>query len=171
MYTPSLTIDQVIVELADFLTLLCPGYEIVRSQVNRVPMPSSPCVVLTEILQVDLETPVGNYDGVNSIISYNGSKRIDIQIDFYGSDSGNQCAAVKGIYRTPWTTDQFPANIQPLYCDDGRQMPLITGEEQYENRWTLTASLQYNPIVSLPQESAIELDVAEVIAVDINYEV
>jgi hypothetical protein len=41
-----------------------------------------------------------------------------------------------------------------LYCSDGHQMPLTTGEQQYETRWTLTASLQYNPTVSIPQQSA-----------------
>jgi len=31
---------------------------------------------------------------------------------------------------------------------------LVTGEEQYERRWALTMSLQYNPIVIVPQQSA-----------------
>jgi hypothetical protein len=44
--------------------------------------------------------------------------------------------------------------IAPLYCDDGQEVPLVTGEEQYERRWALTMSLQYNPIVIVPQQSA-----------------
>ena len=43
---------------------------------------------------------------------------------------------------------------QPLYCDDGHQMPLINGEFQYEARWTIHARLQINPAISTPQEFA-----------------
>jgi hypothetical protein len=48
----------------------------------------------------------------------------------------------------------MPANIQPLYADNPTQMPLIDGEAQYEQRWKLTASLQYNPIVTVSQDFA-----------------
>lgn len=172
MYTPSIAIDNIIDMLADYLTPLCPGYEIVRAQVNRVPMPPDPCVVLTELLQVDLETPIVTYgdDGELQIMNIMGPKRIDIQIDFYGPSAGDQCTAVKTVFRTEYTTSKFGDGIKPLYCDDGRQSPLITGEKQWEGRWTLTASLQYNPVVELPQESAIALEVDELIAVDVIYQ-
>ena len=41
-----------------------------------------------------------------------------------------------------------------FYCSDGMQSPLVTGEQQWEGRWTLTASLQYNPVVTVPQDFA-----------------
>jgi hypothetical protein len=31
-------------------------------------------------------------------------------------------------------------------------MPLITGEENFEQRWTLNAVLQYNPVTTVPIE-------------------
>ena len=40
--------------------------------------------------------------------------------------------------------------------------PLVTGEEQYDERWILTASLQYNPIVTIPQQSADALSVSQI---------
>jgi hypothetical protein len=81
-----------------------------------------------------------------------------IQADFYGASAGDWCAAVKTVWRTPYATAQFPAGIAPLYCDDGNESPLITGEEQYERRWALTMSLQYNPIVVVPLQSADSLE-------------
>lgn len=158
-YVVSIAVDAVIDALGAFLQPFCPGATIVRAQVNRVAPPESPFVELTEILQVDLETPAGANDKPNSQITVTSPKRIDIQVDFYGPLSGDQCAAVKGIFRTSYATAQFPAGIAPLYCSDGNQAPLITGEEQYETRWTLTASLQYNPTVSIPQQSANKLAV------------
>lgn len=154
MYTVSLTIDNVIDALADFLQPFVGTAEIVRAQANRTPMPTTPCVVLTELLQVDLETPYITTDGLNNQITSKGRQRIDVQIDFYGPAAGNQCAAVKSVFRTPYCAAQFPDNIQPLYCGDCIQSPLITGEEQWQSRFTLTASLQYNPVVTLPQQFA-----------------
>jgi hypothetical protein len=31
-------------------------------------------------------------------------------------------------------------------------MPLISGEQNYVQRWTITAELQYNPITTTPME-------------------
>lgn len=154
MYSVSITVDNVIDALADFLQLFVGSAEIVRTQANRVPMPKGPCVVLTELLQVDLETPWITDDPLANQAAATGPKRIDIQIDFCGPSAGDWCAAVKGVYRTHYATSMFSDGVKPLYCSDGLQSPLVTGEQQWESRWTLTASLQYNPSVTVPQEYA-----------------
>lgn len=154
MYTSSITVDQVIDALGTFLTPFAPGAEIVRGQVNRTPMPPSPCVILTEILQVDLSVPSADYFPDDDEADIIGPTRIDVQIDFYGSSAGDFCKSVKTAFRSGWGFDQFPANIKPLYTSDGMQSPLTTGEQQYESRWTITASMQYNPTVTVPQEFA-----------------
>ncbi len=159
LYVPSIVIDTVIDAVGDFLQPFVGAAQIVRAQTNRVPMPGDSCVVLTEIMSADLETPTVTDDTVNQQNSFNSPKRFDVQIDFYGPDSGDQCNAVKGTFRTPYAVANFPANIAPLYCSDGIQSPLVTGEEQWESRWTLTASLQYNPSVVVPQQSATQYDV------------
>lgn len=158
-YVPSISVDQVIVALKDFIQPFLPADgTIVRGQTNRVPLPANPCVVLTELLEYDLNLPYDVFERTSQITDIHASTRIDVQIDFYGLAAGNYCKAVKSALRTLWGYGQFPITVKPLYCDDGRQVPLITGEEQYESRWTLTASLQYNPIVTVPQQSATALD-------------
>ena len=155
-YIVSITVDAVIAALGSFLTPFCPSTPIVRGQQNRVPPPPGAFVKLTEIMQVDIETPtVGAV--ASAQVSVLSPKRIDVQIDFYGPSAGDQCAAVKGIYRTFYAVAMFPAGIAPLYCSDGHQAPLTTGEEQYLQRWTITASLQYNPALYIPQQSATAL--------------
>ena len=157
-YVPSIVIDTVISALGAFAQpFIGEGTPIVRGQQNRVASPPSDAtgwLKLTELLQVDLETPVLSDDAPDGQIALASPKRIDVQMDFYSPSAGDWCAAVKGVYRSAYAVAQFPAGIAPLYCDDGRQMPLITAEQQYEDRWTLTATLQYNPVVSLPQQSA-----------------
>ena len=153
-YVPSVTIDQVIDALTTFVQLILPTGQIVRGQQNRVALPPDPCCVLTELLESDLNVPYGDYTPTNQTAILNASTRIDVQVDFYGVLAGNYAKAFKSMFRSEWGWEQFPDTVKPLYTDDGRKMPLITGEQQYESRWTLTASMQYNPTVTVPQQSA-----------------
>lgn len=155
-YVISITVDQVIAALAAFLAPFMPGAQIVRGQVNRVALPSNPCAVLTEILTVDLSVPSADYQPLAAMATLHGPSRIDVQVDFYGAQAGEFCKTAKTAFRSFWGYDHFPANIKPLYTSDSVQSPLTTGEQQYESRWTLTVSMQYNPTVTVPQEFADE---------------
>ena len=161
-YIPSILIDAVIEALGAFITPFLPdGTPITRAQVNRVAPPNSPFVELREILQVDLETPTSINNTDNQQAQILTPTRIDIQVDFYGPSAGDWCKAIKAVMRSQYAPAQFPDGIKPLYSSDGQQAPLITGEQQYENRWILTCSLQYNPDVFVPQQSATALAVNE----------
>lgn len=166
-YTSSITVDQVIDALKAFLAPFMPDAQIVRAQVNRVALPSNPCAVLTELLQVDLSVPATDYQPLADTATIYGPSRIDVQIDFYGAQAGEFCKTVKTAFRSHWGFAHFPANIKPLYTSDGVQSPLLTGEQQYESRWTLTASMQYNPTVTVPQEFADEAYPTLVIPADV----
>ena len=166
-YVSSIALDSVFDALGAFLQPFVGTAQVVRAQVNRVAMPVGSFVELTEISSVDLEVPRSTYDGVNFQSDIIGPKRIMIQADFYGAQSGDWCAAVKTVWRTPYATEQFPVGIAPLYCDDGREVPLVTGEEQYERRWELTMSLQYNPIVVVPLQSADTLEMNTIKGADV----
>jgi hypothetical protein len=166
-YIPSIVVDQVITALAAFIQpFVGSATPIIRQQENRVPPPLTAgqpdplaFVSLRETILSDLETPIFiNSSDVNvQQASVTTPTRIDVQVNFYGVASADWCKAVKAVYRSPYAPDQFPLGIKPLYCSDGIQGALITGEEQYENRWILNASLQYNPVVIVPQQSATEL--------------
>ncbi len=153
-YISSIAIDTVIEALGAFIQPFVGTTQIIRAQANRVAMPVGAFVELTEISSIDLEVPRQWYDGANAQKDIIGPKRIMIQSDFYGESSGDWCAAVKTVWRTSYATEQFAAGIAPLYCDDGREVPLVTGEEQYERRWELNMMLQYNPVICVPLQSA-----------------
>jgi hypothetical protein len=158
LYTPSITVDAVIDALGAFIQPFVGAAQIIRGQVNRVAPPIGSFVELTEILQCDLEYPVNWYDSINLQRQIIGPKRIVIQADFYGPESGDWCSAVKTVFRSPYAASQFPNGIAPLYTDDGHETPLLTGEQQYERRWVLTCSLQFSPVVIVPQQSANTLE-------------
>lgn len=165
-YVVDISVDAVIQALGAFIAPFVPvGTPIVRGQQNRVAMAKDPFVLLTEILKMDISTPIvtsANQDEAaqNSVLS---PKRIDIQVDFFGPQACDYIAAVKGVYRTAYCVSQFPAGIAPLFCSDEKQTALTSAEQQYEDRWTLTASLQYNPTVYLPQQfaSALKVNILE----------
>jgi hypothetical protein len=153
-YVSSIVIDSVIDALKAFVQPFVGANPIVRAQVNRVPMPLTGFVVLTELLEVDLETPSTQLDSADDQLTITAPTQINVQIDFYGPAAGDQCKALKSVFRSIYSPAQFPDGIKPLYCSDGLQSPLISGEEQWESRFTITASLQYNPSVTVPQQSA-----------------
>ena len=158
-YVASIALDTVFDALGAFIQPFVGTAQVIRAQVNRVAMPIGGFVELTEVASADLEVPRSYYDGTNSQSDIVGPKRLMIQADFYGPQSGDWCAAIKTVWRTPYAVSQFPIGIAPLYCDDGHEAPLITGEEQYERRWVLTMSIQYNPIVAVPLQSADTLSI------------
>lgn len=176
LYTPDLTTDAVITELIAFLqpfvgnwdgTTINPNVPtpIIRGQVNRVPMPGTtpegPFVKVTESHRKNLDAPsqFQSTDPAKQEATISNSKQLDVQIDFYGRAAGEWSAAVESAWRSLYGTGQFPDGIKPLYCSDAHQLALVTGEEQYEDRWALTGSLEYNPSVIVPQQSATELAV------------
>lgn len=171
MYNVDKTVDHVIDALAIFIQPFVGEAQIIRAQVNRVPMPKFECVILTELFQIDLETPSVYFKQDGDLNRFSNSKRIDVQIDFYGEKSGDWCAAVNNCFKTSYATDVFPAGIQPLYLSDSRQTPMIGGEEQYVQRWTVTASIQYNPNVDLPQDSADKLSLNFIEAIDVTNQI
>ncbi len=159
-YVASILVDAVIEALGAFIQPFAAGAQIVRGQNNRTAMPPDPFVLLTEILKADLETPTVTNNKVNAQESVLTPKRIDIQVDFFGPSAGDQIAAFKTVYRTAYAVSQFPAGIAPLYCTDEHQGTLTNDQQQYESRWLLTASLQYNPTVYLPKQFATALKVS-----------
>lgn len=178
LYVPDISTDAVITALIAFLqpfvgnwngTAVTPNdpTPIIRAEVNRVPMPGTtpagPFVKVNEINRRNLDAPsqFQSSDPTIQQASVKNSKQLDVQIDFYGPAAGEWSAAVESIWRSPFGADQFPDGMAPLYCSDARQLPLVTGEEQYEYRWALTGSLEYNPTVIVPQLSANQLEVKQ----------
>lgn len=155
-YTPSITLDDIYNALGDFIQNFVGDAPVVRGQTNRVSMPQAPFVLMTELRNADLQVPHVDYDfsiGADSAQIQN-AQSFDIQVDFYASNAGDLCSTVMVALRSSWGWDQFPEGIRPLYTADGIQAPLISGEQQYENRWILTTSLQYNPALTVPQQYA-----------------
>lgn len=163
-----MTIDAAIVATANVLRPLLPnGTEIVRGMANNVPAPKLPGFVqITEVGQPQYTTTRTKLDGVD--MNYLMPRYLNLQLDFYGVDAGEWAGIAVTMFRSKYATENFPDGIEPLYCSDAMQAPLITGEKQFETRWICTLSLQYNSAITVPQESFIEVGDSSVNPVDVT---
>ena len=170
-YAPSLTVNDCIEALGVFLTPFLAAGGVaqiaVRGQVNRVPMPIQGGVVLTELMTTGIgrprtDWPMDSVQPEDQIITLSGPTRIDVQCDFYSEGAGDVCEAVRIAFDSSWAYEQFPPDVKPLYISEGRQGPLVSGEQQYVNRFTADVAIQYNPVVIVDQQSALDAEVTTI---------
>lgn len=91
--------------------------------------------------------------------------QVRMQLDLYGGASGDWavilCTLLRSEYACTVLAGADPANpvVVPLFSADPFLAPLSDSEEQYEDRWTVEAVLQYNPVTSVPMQFADTLTV------------
>lgn len=162
-----MNIDAAVVAVADFLQPLMPvGTQIVRGQVNDVPAPLPPSIVITEIGQPQYTTTRKQPIAIDGTQTYVMPVQLRFQLDFYGWSGGEMSNITTTMIRSIYPEGRFPEGVKPLYCTDAFQSPLMTGEKQFEARWTQELYVQYNAPVTVAQESF--NTVGEVIADPVN---
>lgn len=167
------TLDDVMTQVRAFvLDVVPPGIEVVQGIDNGVPMPAAGYVLMTAIFQLRLRTNQNSYDdpaspGVGAEYLEQGT-RLDVQLDCYGPASAGWATALSTLLRDERGCEALAPVCAPLYADDPRMMPLVTGEERYLQRWAVTAVLQVNFVTTLSQQFADTLAV-DIINVDERY--
>lgn len=94
--------------------------------------------------------------------------QLDMQIDGFGARSGDWAVMLETLLRDETGCNALGPTCQPLYADEAFEMPLTDDEAQYEQRWSLTATLQYNPVTTAPMQFADTLSI-DLINVDVTY--
>lgn len=148
--------DDVMQVLGDFIRLVLVGIQVIRGQDNRVPEPlANRFVKMTPGARRFLSTTTHEEDDPNAVIYVARSTACDVQLDFFGPGSANDAQVFGTLFRDAYGCEAMAGTgVQPLYCDDGRQMPLVNGEKQYQDRWMIQASVQITPSVSTPGQFA-----------------
>lgn len=141
---------------------------VVQGLGNDVPQPDGPHVVMTATRQDPLSTNHSMYNGTTQERTAQVSMQYTIQIDCYGPQSSDMATTLSMMWRDPYGCDAMAPDAQPLYASTPVQVPLINAEANYEQRWTFSALLQFNPSVTVPQQSATVLGV-DLVSVDAEY--
>jgi hypothetical protein len=143
--------------------------EVIRAPANRAAMPAGDFIALTPIFSAGLATNVHSYtDTTKKVLR---SEQFAVQVDCYGASSANRARTVALLFRDDVAVQSFKSSgfdMVPLYAGDAKQMPIISGEEQYIERWTFECVMQLNPVITLTQETANTLE-AGLINVDRVY--
>ena len=127
--------------------------EVIDGLDNGVPPPLNPFIAITPLYFNRLATNMPTYQdpgtgagtsGVMQSIAYTW------QIDCYGPQSSDWAAIITTMFRDGYGVDFMAPIAAPLYADDPKQFAIVDGEENFEQRWLITAVLQYNPVVTIP---------------------
>ncbi len=157
---PTVTEDDVLAAIRVYLLAVAPaGFEVVQTQNNRVPEPTSEnFIVMTPRDRVRLATNTDTWDRVApspATKEIEHSARFDLQLDIHGPAGSDLASVIAATFVDDYGRSLFDGTpVSPLYAGDGHQMPFINGEQQYENRWVVTLSAQIKPTVSTPMQFA-----------------
>ena len=158
--TIDITENDVFTALVTFLQSFLPeNTEIVQGLDNQVPMPIGPFVQITSMGMLRIATNQETYSSSLQEKMSQTQARYEVQVDFLGPNAQAWAMQMQSLFRDEYAVDMFPTNIVPLYADDPIQIPLIDAEAQYERRWKVTAELQYNPVITTPQQSAATIQI------------
>lgn len=164
-----ITEDQAFAVLRAFIMGLAGQQEVLRTPINRAAMPVGSFVAMTPGRFKPLST---NSSAVTSTTrTVRRPSLFECQIDCYGPSSSDLANTLSILFRDPYAAEQFAATgleIAPLYADEAQQMPIVNGEDQYEERWTFKVAMQINHVVSTGQQSA-NIAVVNIINVDSTY--
>ena len=135
---------------------------VVQGLPNRAAMPLPGFVTIQGITRKRLATNVQTWDQVSNppmSLAIEQDIELGIQIDCYGPISADWADMLTTLLRDEYGVNALAPNVTPLYADDARMIPLVDGEEQYEERWSIDAHFQYNPVTTVPQQYANVLDI------------
>jgi hypothetical protein len=152
---------------------------VIQGLPNRSAMPpASPGFVSMQLSRLkQLRTPEETWDYTDvapTEIAVEQGTELRCQLDLYGAASGDWGAMLQTLLRDETgciaLAGADPTNpvCQPLYASDAQLVTLDDSESQYEDRWTIEAILQYNPVTSVPMQFADTLELT-VINVDEAY--
>lgn len=145
----------------------CPPQNIFAGYGNRVELPQSNNYTVFTILNPRRTgTPYivnESTEEISRVTTYQDF-RLEVQIDFYGDFAFDRANDIINISRTDFLCSFFePYNIQPIACDDARNMTGISGEDEYVERWMVSLEIDYRDAVSVSQEvfNTVDLNIFE----------
>lgn len=138
--------------------------QVVQGIPNRASMPTPGFISYQTIFRHRLATNLHTYDQVDpnpTTASILESIELTVQIDCYGPQSTDEIEGpedwaniLSATLRDEYGVTNLGPTLTPLYADDAQMIPLVNAEDQYEERWMVTARFEFDPTTVIPQEYA-----------------
>lgn len=143
-------------EIRMFLLGLFPDakLQIIQALQNNQPLPRN-AIVMTVLFTNDLDYSVTNYDRIAGKAYVQNSVEVRLQIDFYGEFAQRRSRIVDNLWRNPYGYNNLNL-CKPLYVQSNQRQPYINDSNNYEDRFVLDLSLQYNPEVSFINQDFVD---------------
>jgi len=140
--------------IRSMLMVIVPSVEVVRGLGNDVSMPTGPFISMTATGMRRLATNRHIYTDLDPLVgtvANEQSTALEIQVDCYGPASADWANSVVTMWRDQYATNLLrPIGAAPLYAEDPRMMALENSSKNYEERWIVLLTLQYNPQTVTP---------------------
>jgi hypothetical protein len=168
-YIISITQEQLFAALAPWLVTLTslPQTAVRQGDQNRaaLPPPAPGGILMTIIKSRPLNTPVDGDDPTDGDPVQTNIERhyeVTVQLDLYsGPTVGNVSGTafdwkhmIENVWHDQATVTALAPVCAPLYTNPALMAPLDDAEAQFEQRWILEVVLQFNPVISVPQQYA-----------------
>jgi len=153
------------------LTITAVGYGslVIGSQILGVNVAANTLVLAIKTGSGGIGTyTLNNTQTVNSqklaagVITLLQAVKMTVQMDIHGPASADNTHLITTLFRDAVGVVLFKSSgfeVAPLYADNPKQIPFINGELQVENRWTMDAVMQCNPLITLSQDFADQLSI------------
>lgn len=126
----------------------CEPTHILGAYNNRVPLPSDNDYIIFTVLNPFRYGTPREETTTRGWTSYQ-DYRIIVQIDFYGEFAFDRANDIINISRTAHLCEFLKEyGIQPIACDDAKNLTGISGEKEYVQRWSVDLELDYRDAVS-----------------------
>lgn len=127
--------------------------KVYQGQINRIALPVGNFIVFTPISSTNISTPSEENYNDNGVVKTRIFlvKSITMQVDFYGEKAQDNAELLHIYWRSFASVETMHfinPYITPLYTDDFQQTRFVNAEAQYENRCSITITLQANQVVS-----------------------
>jgi hypothetical protein len=164
----SITETDVFTVLRSYVTSLV-GCPVVRSPVNRVAMPVGDFILLSPLSIEHISLNVHTYSATQTTILR--PLKYTVQVDCLGTEANDRAITLSSMFRDSYTAELFAASgfdIAPLFTTELRQLPFVSGEDQYIERWTFDCAMQVNAVITLTTQAANTLSTV-LLEVDATY--
>lgn len=132
---------------------------VIQGLPNRASMPPATpgFISMTDVSKQRLNYNIVTYDTIDpdpTQINIETHWKIGMQLDVYGPTAFDMAGIIEGLWFSGVGVVALKPTCSPLYTDPSHQAPLTDSEEQYERHYVVTAYLQYNPVITSPQQFA-----------------
>lgn len=144
----ALTIKDCYISIRSFILGLI-DTEVIRGYQNNASVKTGGFITMNVLFSERLATNVTRTKGIgNDTKDSRQDSKIAIQLDFYGELSSSWAQIISTMWRDEYAVNAMKDTLAPLHTDTARMIPIVSAENQYNERWTLTVYAHYQPVTT-----------------------